>query len=158
MFPSWIIHCWAWIFFLSLDLLIMWNHWHVDFTIIPKLASSQLRGRLLDEFQPGLKFQHRKGAGILLRLHDEFQPRLKYKPPSCFIENIITAHAQAHFPHRPYPVWPGWISVWTENRQLHFKRICFWKPGWNLSPPNWAESSEICHVIGPSVPFLAIIV
>ena len=39
-----------------------------------------LRGRLHGEFQPGLKFQLRKGAGILLWLHDEFQPGLKYKP------------------------------------------------------------------------------
>ena len=55
-----------------------------------------VRDRLHGEFQPA----HR--AEILLRLHDVFQPGLKFeiagksqRPPTCFVENTITEHAQA---------------------------------------------------------------
>ena len=64
-------------------------------------GNCNLRGRLHDEFQPA----HR--AEILLRLHGSFQPGVKFKiavksgrPPSCFAENTITEHAQAHFSAR----------------------------------------------------------
>ena len=44
-----------------------------------------LRVRLRGEFQPGLKFEIAVKSG---------------KPPSCFAENTITEHAQAHFSAR----------------------------------------------------------
>ena len=45
----------------------------------------RVRGRLHGEFQPGLKFEIAVKSG---------------RPPSCFAENSITEHAQAHFSAR----------------------------------------------------------
>ena len=88
-----------------------------------------LRGRLHGEFQPGLKFQPAHRAEIFLRLHGWFQPGVKFKiavksgrPPSCFAENTITEHAQAHFSARAEILM-----------RLHEVFLSF-SPGWKSQP------------------------
>ena len=50
-----------------------------------KLCKIGFKGPLHGEFQPGLKFEIVVKSG---------------RPPSCFAENTITEHAQAHFSAR----------------------------------------------------------
>ena len=93
------------------------------------VISPGLRGRLHDEVQPGLKFQPVPRAEILLRLHAWFQPGLKFeiarkseRPPSCFVENTIFEHAQAHFSARAE------ILMRLHEAFMNFS------PGWKSQP------------------------
>ena len=90
-------------------------------------------------------------AEILLRLHGYFQPGVKFKiavksgrPPSCFAENAITEHAQAHF------------SALAEIlMRLHEVFLSF-SPGWKSQPgfpnragnlsPGWDSLHVIANV------------